>query len=139
MALREEYGLGHSRFNEFVFAFVAEEENGQNLTVLSAMSRLGLNPWNEALHLSELSKDAAAAALTAIFARLPADEWQQSDLPSISGRLVAHLPAPGSKDKQDAGGSDESGGMLSVDTRKLAFWGCFAAAIAVAVINHFSG
>ncbi len=45
MALRQEYALAHSRFNDFLFAFVAEEKSGQNLTVLSAMSRLGLNPW----------------------------------------------------------------------------------------------
>ena len=56
MALRPEYSLGHSEFNEFLFAFVGEEKSGQQLTVLSALARLGLDPWGEAARLSELPK-----------------------------------------------------------------------------------
>lgn len=140
MALRQEYALAHSRFNDFLFAFVAEEKSGQNLTVLSAMSRLGLNPWGEASRLSKLSQDAASADLTAIFARLPKDDWQQDDMQSISGRLVTYLPAPNMKDDAPT----EDGGpigrlMPATDNRKLIFWIIFAAAIAVAIINQFKG
>jgi hypothetical protein len=45
MALRPEYSLVHSEFNDFLFAFVGEEKSGLQLTVLSALARLGLDPW----------------------------------------------------------------------------------------------
>lgn len=54
MPLRSEYMLGHSEFNEFLFAVVGEERGGQQLTVLSALARLGLDPWGEAARLSKL-------------------------------------------------------------------------------------
>ena len=54
MTLRPEYSLVHSEFNEFLFAFVGEEKSGADLTVLSALARLGLDPWNEAARLSAL-------------------------------------------------------------------------------------
>ena len=70
MALRKEYALGHSRFNDFLFALVGEAENGQEVTVLSAMSRLGLNPWDEAARLTEMRQEDAAQALAAIGERV---------------------------------------------------------------------
>lgn len=138
MALRQEYALANSRFNDFLFAVVGEEKSGQELTVLSAMARLGLNPWGEASSLSKLSKDAAARALEAMFAKLPKDGWQQSDLPSIAGRLVTYLPDRASNAKEEADESGKTGGLTdSANIKKLVFWAIFAAAITVAVINQF--
>ena len=74
MGLRSEYLLGHSQFNEFLFASIGQEKSGQSLTVLSALARLGLDPWEEAARLSEMTKEAAASALTA--ARLVAEAWR---------------------------------------------------------------
>lgn len=42
MALRPEYSLGHSRYNDFLFASIGEEKTG-TLTVLSALTRLGFD------------------------------------------------------------------------------------------------
>lgn len=139
MALRQEYALGHSRFNDFLFALVGEEKSGQELTVLSVLSRLGLNPWEEAARLSNLSKDAAAQALAAIFARMPEDEWQQPGLKSIAGRLVDYLPDPASNPKHtDYGGAETERPTTGANVRKMIFWACLAAAITVAVISRFS-
>jgi hypothetical protein len=57
MALRPEYSLIHSEFNDFLFALVGKEKNGMQLTVLSALVRLGFDPWREAARLSELTKE----------------------------------------------------------------------------------
>lgn len=92
MSLRREYTLGHSEFNEFLFAFVGEEKNGSDLTVLSALARLGLDPWKEAAHLSALPKEAATSALTATIARLPEGVWKVSESRAIALRLVHYLP-----------------------------------------------
>ena len=37
MALRPEYSLVHSEFNDFLFALVGQEKSGMQLTVLSAL------------------------------------------------------------------------------------------------------
>ncbi|MPY72255.1 MAG: hypothetical protein GEU92_19535 [Alphaproteobacteria bacterium] len=92
VTLRPEYSLGHSEFNDFLFAFVGEEKSGIQLTVLSALARLGLDPWQEAARLSKLSSKAATSALAAAIAALPEGDWKVSDSPSIAGRLVTRLP-----------------------------------------------
>jgi hypothetical protein len=71
MALRSEYFLGNSNFNNFLFAFVGEENKGADLTVLSALSWLDLDPWAEAARLSGLSKEAAVNAPATTIHTLP--------------------------------------------------------------------
>src|SRR5476649_2874475 len=95
MTLRPEYALGHSEFNTFLFAPVGEDKAGYPLTVLSALARLGLDPWGEAARLSNLSVEAAVQALTATIAQLPEGDWQASDTAGIAARLVACLPRRG--------------------------------------------
>lgn len=92
MALRPEYSLVHSEFNDFLFAFVGEEKSGIQLTVLSALARLGLDPWGEAARLSELTKEAATSALATAITSLPEGDWKASDSRSIAVRLVDRLP-----------------------------------------------
>jgi hypothetical protein len=92
MVLRPEFSLGHSEFNEFLFASVGEEKNGTQLTVLSALTRLGFDPWGEAARLSGLPKETAARALAAAIALLPEGDWKASDSWSIAARLISRLP-----------------------------------------------
>jgi len=95
MALNSQFSLIHSEFNEFLFASVGEEKNGQLLTVLSALTRLGLDPWGEAARLSALSNETAARALAAVIARIPEGDWTLSDSAAIAARLVGRLPGRG--------------------------------------------
>jgi hypothetical protein len=50
-------------FERFVYADVATEPNGMELSVLSALSRRGLDPWPEAQRLAQLPPFAAAGGL----------------------------------------------------------------------------
>jgi hypothetical protein len=95
MTLRPEYSLGHSEYNAFLFASVGEEKTGLQLTVQTALIRLGFDPWQEAARLSGLPKAAAVQALTAAIARLPEGDWAAANLPDIAARLVANLPGRG--------------------------------------------
>lgn len=95
MTLRPQFSLIHSEFNEFLFAAVGEEKNGIPLTMLSALTRLGLDPWGEAARLADLPRDAAACALAAVIAALPEGSWTASDSPAIAARLVHTLPQRG--------------------------------------------
>lgn len=95
MTLRPEYSLGHSEYNAFLFASVGEEKTGLQLTVQTALIRLGLDPWQEAARLSGLPKAAAVQALVAAIARLPEGDWVAANLPEIAARLVGNLPGRG--------------------------------------------
>jgi hypothetical protein len=95
MTLRPQYSLINSEFNEFLFASVGVEKTGIELTVLSALTRLGVDPWGEAARLSDLPREAAARALAAAIAALPEGEWKVSDSWAIAARLVDRLPGRG--------------------------------------------
>ncbi len=60
MTLWPEYSFGHSEYNAFLFAAVGEEAVGLPLAVLTALLRLGIDPWREAARLSDLPQEAAA-------------------------------------------------------------------------------
>ena len=44
MTLRREYSLGHSEYNDFLFAAVGEDKIGMPLTVLTAFRSSMTNP-----------------------------------------------------------------------------------------------
>ena len=92
MTLRPEYSLGHSAYNDFLFGSLGQDAAGTEITVLSALSRLGIDPWQEAARLAALPRDAAASALAATIARLPDGTWSDAEAAKIAARLVASLP-----------------------------------------------
>ena len=111
--------LPHSEFNEFLFAPIGEEGNGMLLSVISALARLGVDPWEEAARLSDLSKGAAAQALAPMIARLPGGRWKLSDAQGIAARLVELLPEGGSDVRPAQAGYD---GRARINFRTAAIW-----------------
>ena len=96
MTLRPEYSLGRSAYNDFLHAPLGQDGAGTELTVLSALTRLGLDPWAEAARLADLSRPAAAQALAAAIARLPGvglgGSWTDAEAAAVALRLVGSLP-----------------------------------------------
>jgi hypothetical protein len=92
VALPARFSLLHSDLNDFLFAAIGNEQNGMPLNVVSGLTRLGLDPWEEAAQLAALPRTRAAEALAPIIARLPFDRSQLSDHLAISRRLVELLP-----------------------------------------------
>jgi hypothetical protein len=92
MALHPAFGLGHSVYNPFLFAVVGEEL-GLPLTVLTALTRLGIDPWAEAARLSDLPKDVAARMLAETFSALPQRDGEAPGSDAVAARLVSWLPA----------------------------------------------
>ena len=82
-------------FERFVYADVAIEPNGMELSVLSALSRRGLDPWQEADRLAQLPPFAAADGLAEILRAVPAVQALRLDVKVIAERLVALLPVRG--------------------------------------------
>jgi hypothetical protein len=129
VTLRPEYSLGHSQFNAFLFALVGEEKSGLQLTVLSALARLGLDPWEEAERLSTLSEEAATSALTARLAGLPNGSWKAADSRSTAVHLVSYLPKRSSSQRSSQGRSLEAP-QSSSGVWSLLAWVALAATIA---------
>jgi hypothetical protein len=92
MALPARFSLLHSDLNDFLFASVGEEQNGVTLSVVSALTRLDVDPWEEAARLTPLPKARAAEALATLIARLPIRRTESLDDLAISRRLVELLP-----------------------------------------------
>src|SRR4029077_10779716 len=92
MALPVRFSLLHSDLNDFLFAAVGEEQNGMPLNVVSGLTRLGLDPWEEAARLAALPKALSAEKLAPTIARRPLDRPKPSDNLAISRLLVELLP-----------------------------------------------
>jgi hypothetical protein len=80
-----------SDFNNFLFAPLREDKNG-TLSVLSALARLDVDPWELAAKLAALAPEAAIQKLTALLAALPAESAADATNEAIAARLVALLP-----------------------------------------------
>ena len=92
LALRTAYNTLSPEYDAFLFAPIGEEGNGMSLSVISAFTRLDIDPWREAARLSALSKEMAIEALAPIIAQLPVGRWTAVDIPAIARRLIDFLP-----------------------------------------------
>lgn len=101
MTLRRAYAPMLPEFDAFLFASVGEEVDGVPLSVLSALSRLGLDPWDEAARLAHLTKESAADQLARMIARLSDRRWSVSEARRIASGLIERLPMATAAGKGD--------------------------------------
>lgn len=79
-------------YGDFLYATIGGDANGTS--VLSAMARMKLDPWQEAVKLAELPSKAATSRLTALIAAVPG--IPPPDEPGlIAARLIKLLPQRG--------------------------------------------
>ena len=133
MALSARFSLLHSDLNDFLYAPIGNEQNGMPLSVVSGLTRLGLDPWEEAAQLASLPKALAAEALAPIIARLPFDRPERSDYIAISRRLVELLPeqpAAASPGRQQTGAN---GTKFLQTMQTILVLGCLALGVAILV------
>jgi hypothetical protein len=81
-------------FDDFLFAPIGEDGNGMVLSVLSALARLDIDPWQEAAKLSGLPGGAATQRLASLIAALPDESSAYPDPTTVAARLVVLLPRP---------------------------------------------
>ncbi len=81
-----------AEFDKFLYAPIREDRNGTPLSVLSALARLEVDPWQEAASLALMPKATAAVRLTALIAALPDEQTKDIPAKSIAADLVALLP-----------------------------------------------
>jgi hypothetical protein len=81
-----------SRYDDFLFAPICDEPGGMRLSVLSALARMNVDPWEEAAHLAILSTPDAQKTLVSTL-NLFADKRQRAaETEILAARLVALLP-----------------------------------------------
>jgi len=83
-----------SDFDAFLFAPIGEDnnDNGMQLSVLSALARQDVDPWEEAARLARLPSEVATQTLTSLIAALTSGRSMRLDTGAIAARLSALLP-----------------------------------------------
>jgi hypothetical protein len=116
-----------SEFNEFLFAPIGEDANGMPISVLSALARLDIDPWQEATALARLPGRTAIQRLAASIAALPDGPSAHRDPEPIATRLIALLPrtasvaGPSRSALPRAGASAGSGADATPNSRTVLF------------------
>ena len=101
-------------FERFLYASVGEDRNGYVVTVLSALARLGLDPWNETAELVNLGRDAAGARLALLLSRLRDVPALGSDHGAVARNLSLLLPEiPQTRSLKQAGSTIAKGRSVS--------------------------
>jgi len=81
-----------SEFNKFLYASLGDDNNGVPLTVLSALARMEVDPWEEASNLTTMTSEHAVTQLASLLGALrnaPAASLESIGLARI---LIALLP-----------------------------------------------
>lgn len=86
------FSLLKSEFNDFLFAPVGDETDHRPLTVLSALSREGIDPWQQAAALRQLPREQATRNLASILAALPDRARSTGEAQLAADRLIDLLP-----------------------------------------------
>jgi len=81
-----------SEFDGFLYAPIDEGSNGTMLSVLSALARLDVDPWQEAANLARMSRESATQRLASLFAALPGGPLAHLHSRTVAARLIALLP-----------------------------------------------
>jgi hypothetical protein len=79
-------------FDEFLFAPIGEDGKGMVLTVLSALARLDLDPWQEAAELAHLPITGATEKLASLISSFSQEQLTCPEPETIATRLIALLP-----------------------------------------------
>lgn len=81
-----------SEFEKFLYASIRQDKNGIPLSVLSALARQDVDPWEEAAKLTRLPKEKAVTELVSLLGAFPNAPLAGPDSITIATRLIALLP-----------------------------------------------
>jgi hypothetical protein len=121
-----------SRYDDFLSAVICEEPNGTQLSVISALTRIDIDPWEEAMRLEAMTEPIARQRLIAILDQALGNGHGHQQKEAIASRLVGHLPSRGAE------GQSTTAIAAEVNARMLTFlaiWWSFVLVTSVASIK----
>src|SRR3954452_20084748 len=80
------------RFDRFLYAPICEHDE-ITVSVLSALTRQDIDPWQLAAQLTRLPKAQAVKCLASIIEESDATRWSGSEANEVAARLVEFLPS----------------------------------------------
>lgn len=110
------------KYDAFLSASVAEQENGTPVSVLSALTRANRDPWQEASRLAELPSDRAQRALVEIFNEVLERPRSLAECENLARHLVRLLPGAAAF----VAPRPQAAKLLN-DTRLVVFWAFWVA------------
>lgn len=81
-----------STYDAFLFAPIVDESGAMRLSVLSALARMNVDPWEEAARLATLSTSDAERSLVSTLNLFPGHPQSSAETETVAVRLVALLP-----------------------------------------------
>ena len=122
-----------SRYNDFLFAPICEDADGMRLSVLSALARLDVDPWEEATKLAAMPRAIAQSTLISTLELLSGRSWKPSEAELVARRLIQLLPEGAESPKAAAG---EIAGTHAQRTSYWLMWLVFVMAISFLSPHH---
>jgi len=105
-----------SRYDDFLFAPVCDEPSGMQLSVVSALARINVDPWEEATRLAAMPKAIAETALVSDLNLVSGQGWESSEAPAIAARLVRLLP------QRNDGSTAAATQIAAVRAQRTSYW-----------------
>jgi hypothetical protein len=118
-----------SEFNVFLFARLGEDRNDTPLSVLSALTRLNLDPWQEAAELAQLPRESATQRLASSIAAMADGPPSPLEHGIIAARLIALLPHQNNSETAARGIAVDAG-----DVRKFRAGVCMYAILIIVMM-----
>ena len=115
-----------ARYDDFLYAPVCDEPNGMRLSVISALARINVDPWDEAKRLAAMPKAMGERALISILSLVSEIRCKPQEAEAIAARLIRLLPQSG-EGTPTAANRTAAGAPQS--TNYWWVWLCFALAM----------
>ena len=91
------------------------------LSVLSALARMNVDPWEEATRLAAMPRAIAEKTLISILDLVSGRSWKSAEAAAIAARLVRLLPQPGEATAL-AGAANAATRPANAPTRWTQYW-----------------
>jgi hypothetical protein len=120
---RARFSTLSASYDDFLFAPVCEDANGMRLSVLSALARMNVDPWEEAGRLASMPNGIAEKTLLSVLDRVSGRSWKSPEAAAVAARLVQLLPHSGEAGTTRAlTAANSAAGAANGRGRQTAYW-----------------
>jgi hypothetical protein len=120
---RARFSTLSASYDDFLFAPVCEDANGMRLSVLSALARMNVDPWEEAGRLASMPNAIAEKTLLSVLDRVSGRSWKSAEAAAVAARLVQLLPHSGEAGTTTAPrDANFAAGAANGRGRQTAYW-----------------